>query len=131
MDSITLAQMRFSMRCLTCNAQRWSLSLILAMGVGLFGVLLPLSGLAFGTDALRVQGKVVAVNLGVRPQVIVVRTVSSKKKTMLVGATVNLEVEIIKGHRRVGLKTIKVGEIVDLVYAKTLEGLVAQSIRVR
>jgi len=119
------------MRRLTFIAQRWSLPLVVAMGVGLFGTLMSSSGLAFENDALRVQGKVVAVNLGVSPQVIVVRTVSEKNKEVIVGATVNQEVEITKGRRRVGLKTIKVGEIVDLVYAKTLEGLVAQSIRVR
>ncbi len=80
---------------------------------------------------LKARGQVVAVNVQDIPNVIVVKSITAKKREMIVGATVDADVTIMRGNRHVSLENIKIGESVDLVYVKTPEGLVARSIRIR
>lgn len=78
-----------------------------------------------------VQGEVMVVNVQDTPNVIVLRGVTSKNVELIVGATVDSEVDITRGDQRVSLSELQVGELVDMVYVKTLEGLIARSINVR
>ncbi len=80
---------------------------------------------------LKARGQVVAVNVQDIPNVIVVKSLTAKKREMIVGAIVDADVKIMRGNRHVSLENIKIGESVDLVYVKTPEGLVARSIRIR
>lgn len=89
------------------------------------------SALASQTDRMKVRGEVVAINVNDMPNVIVLRSTTVKNQELIVGATVDPDVRITRGTTRVSLSNIKVGESVDLVYIKTLEGLVARSIHVR
>lgn len=89
------------------------------------------SSFASQTERMKVRGEVVAVNVNDTPNVIVLRSTTGKNQELIVGATVDPDVRITRGTTRVRLSNLKVGESVDLVYVKTLEGLVARSIHVR
>jgi hypothetical protein len=79
----------------------------------------------------RVHGKVIAVNLSEIPNLIVVNTLLTKKVEMTVGATINHETKVLRGTKRVALHTIKVGEMVWLIYVKQRDGLFAHTIQAR
>ncbi len=106
---------------------RLTASLISVLGV----LLLAGEGTASKGHPLKVRGEVVAVNVEDTPNVIVLRSVTPRNEESIVGAAVNPGVRITRGSRRVTLSEIQVGESVDLVYVKTLEGLVARSIHAR
>jgi len=80
---------------------------------------------------LTVRGKVVAVNLKVDPQIIVVKAMRQNKQELIVGATIKKGATITRGKKPVALADIKVGEAVDLMYLKNADGLVARSIHVQ
>jgi len=74
---------------------------------------------------------VVAVNLKVKPQIIVVKAMTQNKQELIVGATIGKGATIIRGEKPVKLADIKIGEAVDLTYLKHADGLVARSIHLR
>lgn len=109
------------------TAMFWLISLVVLFTIGLQA-----PAAATEKDNLAVRGKVIAVNVKDSPNVILLRAMTgSRNQEVIVGATVHPEVEITRGVRRVRLHSIRVGEVVDLIYTKTLEGLVAQSIHVQ
>ena len=77
----------------------------------------------------RVQGHVMAVNVTDQPNVIVVKTPVTNRSDMTVGATVTAQTKILRGGKRVGLHTIRVGETVWLTYVKRRDGVVARLIQ--
>lgn len=93
--------------------------------------LVPFAHAASEGKVLTVKGKVVAVNLKVDPQIIVVKAMTQNKQELIVGATIGKEASITRGDRPVKLADVKVGEAVDLTYLKNADGLVARSIHVR
>lgn len=109
------------------SAKVFSGTMLLAMIVGL----VPCADAASEGKLLTVKGEVVAVNLKVDPQVIVVKAMTRNKQELIVGATIEKGATITRGSRPVKLADIKVGEAVDLTYLKNADGLVARSIHVR
>ncbi len=98
---------------------------------GLF-LMLPLQAVASsGSHARKVNGEVLAVNTYDSPNTIVLRTMTGQNRELIVGATVDLGADIKRGTQPISLGDIQVGEKVILTYVKTLDGLVARSIKVR
>jgi hypothetical protein len=77
-----------------------------------------------------VRGEVVAVNVSDSPPVIVVKAAAGKKE-LIVGATVESGVEIMRGKQQISLDSLKAGEKVTLTYVKKSDGLAARSIQAR
>lgn len=94
-------------------------------------VLLSGPTMAAGSGTLRITGTLVAVNLTDTPNAIVLKALNKANEELIVGATVHPEVEILRGNKKITLDSLKMGETVQLVYSKTLEGLVAHAIHVR
>ena len=102
--------------------------LVLAVGIGLFGV----SHAATGVPALKtVRGEVVAVTVDKQPQVIVVKTIIAGKQELIVGAMLQPDTVVTRGKKRVALSDIRVGETVSLAYLISSEGPAAKSIHAR
>lgn len=101
--------------------------LVVAMAL----VLVPFANAASEGKVLTVKGNVVAINLKVDPQIIVVKAMTQNKQELIVGATLEKGATITRGNKQVKLADIKVGEAVDLTYLKSADGLVARSIHVR
>ena len=98
------------------------------------GCVLVLAGEALassGGQARKVDGEVLAVNTYDTPNTIVLRAYTSTKQELIVGATVDPDVDIHRGSKVVSLGDIRVGDQVKLTYVKTLDGLVARSIKAR
>ncbi|MGH7207316.1 MAG: hypothetical protein ACREI2_14035 [Nitrospiraceae bacterium] len=113
------------MRMLTVKAL--SVTMLVAMAV----MLVPFANAASEGKVLTVKGEVVAINLKVDPQIIVVKAMTQNKQELIVGATLEKGATITRGKKPVALADIKVGEAVDLTYLKNADGLVARSIHVR
>jgi len=94
-------------------------------------VLVPFANAASEGKILTVKGEVVATNLKVDPQIIVVKAMTQNKQELIVGATIEKGATITRGNKQVKLADIRVGEAVDLTYLKNADGLVARSIHVR
>ena len=94
-------------------------------------ILVPFASTASEGKILTVKGEVMAINLKVDPQIIVVKAMTQNKQELIVGATVEKGATITRGKKQVKLTDIKVGETVDLTYLKNADGLVARSIHVR
>ena len=94
-------------------------------------VLVPFAHASSEGKVLTVKGNVVAVNLKVDPQIIVVKAITQNRQELIVGATIGKGATITRGKKPVKLADIKVGEAVDLTYLKHADGLVARSIHVR
>ncbi len=88
-------------------------------------------GLAATESVRTVRGEVVAVNGQATPPTIVVKAMSGKKQEMIVGATVDPSVAVMRGKTRVTLGDIKPGETVELHYVKHEDGLAARAIHAR
>ncbi len=98
----------------------------------LFGALMmPMQAFPLSESHAKVRGEVVAVNVADTPNVIVLRTTTATDQKLIVAAIVDPDVAITHRSRRLSLRSLKGGDLVDLVYVKTLEGLVARSIHVR
>ena len=104
-----------------------STMLMVAMAV----VLVPFANAAPEGKVLTVKGEVVAINLKVDPQIIVVKAIMQNKQEMIVGATIEKRATITRGKKPVALADLKIGETVDLTYLKSGDGLAARSIHVR
>ncbi len=76
-----------------------------------------------------VRGTVVATNVEANPQIIVVKVLLPSKEEMIVGARVSADTKITKGKQAAQLADLKAGQMAEVTYLKTSEGLLAQSIR--
>ncbi len=111
------------------STQRWIFCYVLA--VGLMTATIPITTRSTDTIQRTVRGTVLATNLAVVPQTIVVKVPLPDKDELIVGARVPADARITRGTRGVPLADIKAGESVELRYLKSPEGLIAQSIHVR
>lgn len=83
-------------------------------------------------EAVRtVRGEVVAANVQDAPHTIVIKAMKGGKDELIVGATVGTDTKIFRGKQKIGLDGLKLGESVELSYAKQADGLAARSIRAR
>lgn len=114
---------------MTRKATHLLLAVVVTLLIGAY--MMPAQALSSMGSHSKVRGQVVVINVTDTPNVIVIRTTTANNQELIVGAIVDPEVDISQGKRRVSLRSLKGGEFVDLVYVKTLEGLVAQSIHVR
>jgi hypothetical protein len=94
-------------------------------------VAIPIAGHAEETIQRTVRGTVVATNIDVDPQTIVVKVLLPKKEELIVGARVPSDTRITRGKQAVRLSEVKAGEKAELVYLKAPDGLIARSIHVR
>ncbi len=78
-----------------------------------------------------VRGTVVTTDVKDTPHTIVVRVILPSKEELIVGASVPPNVGITRGKRAISLSDIKAGDVADVTYSKSPEGLVARSIHVR
>lgn len=92
-----------------------------------------LSVVGYAQEAIQrtVQGTVVATNVDVDPQTIVVKVPLPNKEELIVGARVPPDTRITRGKQAARLAEVKAGEKVELMYLKTPDGLIARSIYVR
>ena len=79
----------------------------------------------------RVHGQVIAVIITQTPHMIVVKTPLTKHNDMTVGAKVTAQTKIMRKGKRIGLQTIKVGEVVWLTYVKEKDGVFASLIQIK
>ena len=105
------------------------LTVFLICGSG--GAVIPVAGYADEAMQRTVRGTVVATNVGVDPQTIVVNVSLPNKQELVVGARVTLDTKITRGKQAARLAEVKTGETTELSYLKTSEGLIARSIHVR
>lgn len=101
--------------------------LICATAVGA----IPITGHAEETIQRTVRGIVVATNIDIDPQTIVVKVLLPKKEELIVGARVPPDTRIMRGKQAARLSEVKAGEKVEIMYLKGSDGLIARSIHVR
>lgn len=95
------------------------------------GVAMPVAGHAEQATQRTVRGTVVATNINVDPQTIVVTVLLPNKEELVVGARVPPDTKIIRGKQAARLAEVKVGETAEITYLKAPDGLIARSIHVR
>lgn len=105
--------------------------LTVALVYGSGGAAFPVAGYADEAMPRTVRGTVVATNVGVDPQTIVVNVSLPNKEELVVGARVTPDTKITRGKQAVRLADVKTGETTELSYLKTSDGLIARSIHVR
>jgi hypothetical protein len=86
---------------------------------------------AEATVSRTVRGVVVATNVEVDPQTIVVNVPLPRKEELVVGARVPPDTTITRGKQAARLADVKAGETVELRYLKASDGLIARSIHIR
>jgi hypothetical protein len=91
----------------------------------------PISSRAAETIERTVEGTVVATDVTVDPQTIVVEVTLPNQEALVVGARVPTDTKIKRGKQDVHLADVKVGEKADITYLKTSDGLIARSVHVR
>jgi len=91
----------------------------------------PVVGYAQETIERTVRGTVVATNVDVDPQTIVVKVPLPNKEELIVGARVPPDTRITRGKQAAQLAEVKAGEKAELMYLKTPDGLITRSIHVR
>jgi hypothetical protein len=105
--------------------------LVVALVCGLAGTTISVTSSSAETIQRTVQGTVVATNVDVDPQIIVVEVVRPNEDSLVVGARVPPDTRIMRGNQAAQLADIQVGEKADMTYLKTPDGLIARSIHVR
>lgn len=105
--------------------------LSVALACGLASVAIPVTGRSVETIQRTVRGTVVATDVTVDPQTIVVEVLLPNKETLMVGARVPPETRIMRGKEVAQLADVKVGEEANITYIKTADGLIARSVHVR
>ncbi|MFN3682022.1 MAG: hypothetical protein ACK4VP_08290 [Nitrospira sp.] len=106
----------------------WVLFLGVILAVSLVAV--PVMSQAGEVIQRTVRGTVVATNVEANPQIIVVKVLLPSKEEMIVGARLSADTKITKGKQVTQLADVKTGQLAEITYLKTSEGLLAQSIRV-
>lgn len=102
-----------------------------ALACGLAGTTISVTSSSGETIQRTVHGTVVATNVDVDPQIIVVEVVLPHEEELVVGARVATDTKIMKGKQAARLADIQAGEKATITYLKTLDGLIARSIHVR
>jgi hypothetical protein len=105
------------------------LTVFLVCGSG--GAAFPVAGYADEAMQRTVRGTVVATNVGVDPQTIVVNVLLPNKEVLVIGAHLTPDTKITRGKQAVRLADVKTGETTEISYLKTSHGLIARSIHVR
>jgi DNA-binding transcriptional regulator YdaS (Cro superfamily) len=101
------------------------------LGCGWTSMAVPISSRAAETIERTVEGTVVATDVTVDPQTIVVEVTLPTQEALVVGARVPTDTKIKRGKQDVHLADVKVGEKADITYLKTSDGLIARSVHVR
>lgn len=94
-------------------------------------VAIPVVGHAEETIQRTVRGTVVATNIDVDPQTIVVKVPLPNKEELIVGARVRTDTRITRGKQAARLEEVKAGETAEIMYFKAPDGLIARSIHIR
>lgn len=116
------------------NAGSMSMKLYMSfvlLACGWASIAIPFTSRAAGTIERTVEGTVVATDVTVDPQTIVVEVTLPNKEALVVGARVPTDTKIKRGKQDIQLADIKVGEKADITYLKTSDGLIARSVHVR
>lgn len=98
---------------------------------GAANLAIPVVGYSEEAIQRMVRGTVVAANVDVDPQTIVVSVMLPNEQELIVGARVMPNTRIARGKQTVRLRDVKTGERIELAYLKTPDGLIARSIHVR
>lgn len=98
---------------------------------GWTSIAVPLTSRAAETIERTVEGTVVATDVTVDPQTIVVEVTLPNQEALVVGARVPTDTKIKRGRQDTQLADIKVGEKADITYLKTSDGLIVRSVHVR
>ncbi len=101
------------------------------LACGWTGMAVPISSRAAETIERTVEGTVVATDVTVDPQTIVVEVTLPTQEALVVGARVPTDTKIKRGKQDIHLADVKVGEKADITYLKTSDGLIARSVHVR
>ncbi|MDC8449407.1 MAG: hypothetical protein LV473_13745 [Nitrospira sp.] len=101
------------------------------LACGWTSIAVPISSRAGETIERTVEGTVVATDVTVDPQTIVVEVTLPNKEALVVGARVPTDTKIKRGKQDAQLADVKVGERADMTYLKTSDGLIARSVHVR
>ena len=101
------------------------------LACGWTSIAVPISSRAGETIERTVEGTVVATDVTVDPQTIVVEVTLPNKEALVVGARVPTDTKIKRGKQDAPLADVKVGEKADMTYLKTSDGLIARSVHVR
>lgn len=105
--------------------------LAVALACGLAGTTISVTSSWGETIQRTVHGTVVATNVDVDPQIIVVEVVLPNEEELVVGARLATDTKIMKGKQAAGLADIQAGEKATITYLKTPDGLIARSIHIR
>ena len=101
------------------------------LACGWTSIAIPITSRAAEAIERTVEGTVVATDVTVDPQTIVVEVTLPHKEKLVVGAHVPADATITRGKQNVQLADVKVGERADMTYLKTPDGLIARSVQVR
>lgn len=101
------------------------------LAVGFLSTIVPFTDLFAETIERTVKGTVVATNVTVDPQTIVLRVVLPNKDEMIVGARVPPDTRITRGKQAASLTDVKVGESANVTYVKASDGLTTKAIHLR
>ena len=101
------------------------------LACGWTGMAVTISSRAAETIERTVAGTVVATDVTVDPQTIVVEVTLPTQEALVVGARVPTDTKIKRGKQDIHLADVKVGEKADITYLKTSDGLIARSVHVR
>lgn len=110
--------------------QACALTLVL-ISCGAANLAIPVVGYSEEAIQRTVRGTVVATNVDVDPQTIVVGVLLQNEQELIVGARVPSDTKITRGKQAARLGDVKTGERIELIYLKAPDGLIAQSIHVR
>jgi hypothetical protein len=102
-----------------------------ALACGLASITTPITSRSAETIERTVRGTVVATDVTVDPQTIVVQVLLPHNEALVVGARVPTDARIMRGKQAAQLGDVKVGEKADITYLKTADGLIARSVHVR
>ncbi|HZR47304.1 MAG TPA: hypothetical protein VFA47_11405 [Candidatus Manganitrophaceae bacterium] len=89
---------------------------------------LPMAAPAVAESQRRVVGRVEAVEPGAVPQTIVIKTTLPGGKTWIVGCRLDQKTKIQIGKQTATLEEIRPGDLVQLIYRRVEDGLVAEKI---
>ncbi|WP_455246118.1 hypothetical protein [Petrachloros mirabilis] len=103
----------------------------LFVAIGFLSTLIPFTDILAETVQRTVRGTVIATNVTVEPQIIVLRVMLPNKEEMIVGARVPTDTDITRGKQPAGLGDIKVGESAVVTYVKSPDGLTTKAIHLR
>lgn len=101
------------------------------LACGWTSIAIPVTARSAETIQRTVRGTVVATDVTVDPQTIVVEVTLPNKEALVVGARVPTDTKIMRGKQGAQLADVKVGEMADITYLKTPDGLIARSVHVQ